>query len=129
MAFRLLHVYRRAGDICIRGVARIFKGGVEFLLKRAKQGASEVSVAYVRLCVFLEPDSLVGSGVKSRWKKSISLDLKAPDCEEIDILNTFFTLNFSNTMTTFMATFMATFMTTFMATFTALLTLLWRLTF
>ena len=31
----------------------------------AKQGASEVSVAYVRLCVFLEPDSLVGSGVNN----------------------------------------------------------------
>ena len=37
-------------------------GGVDFLLKRAKQGASEVSVAYVRLYVFLEPDPLVGSG-------------------------------------------------------------------
>ena len=47
------------------------------------------------------------------------MDLKAPDCEKIDILNAFFSLNFSNTMTTFMATFMAT--------FTA--TLLWRLTF
>ena len=44
------------------------RGGVEFVLKRAKQGASEVSVAYVRLCVFLELDSLVGSGVKSREK-------------------------------------------------------------
>ena len=29
------------------------RGGVEFVLKRAKQGASEVSVAYVRLRVFL----------------------------------------------------------------------------
>ena len=36
----------------------------------------------------------MGSGVKSRWKKSISLDLKAPDCEEIDILNTFFLSEF-----------------------------------
>ena len=58
-------------------------------------------------------------------KNPISLDLKAPDCEKIDILNTFFSLNFSNAMTTFMATFMAN----FMATFTALSTLLWRLTF
>ena len=34
--------------ILCRGVARIFKGGgVNFLLKRAKQGASEASVAYV----------------------------------------------------------------------------------
>ena len=62
-------------------------------------------------------------------KTSISLHLKAPDCEKIDILNTFFCLNFSNTMTTFMATFMATFMTTFIGTFTALSTLLWRRTF
>ena len=45
-----------------RGVARIFKGGgVDFLLTRAKQGAR---VAYVRLCVFLELESLVVSGVK-----------------------------------------------------------------
>ena len=78
---------------------------------------------------------LFGTGLPGRLrgevpeKNPISLDLKTPDCEKIDILNTFFTLNFSDTMTTFMATFMATFMTTFMATFTALLTLLWRLTF
>ena len=37
------------------------RGRVDFLLKRAKQGASEASVAYVRLCVFLELESLVGS--------------------------------------------------------------------
>ena len=49
-----------------RGVARIFKEGVGFLLKRAKQGASEASVAYARLCVFLELESLVGSVVKPR---------------------------------------------------------------
>ena len=68
-----------------RGVARIFKGGggVDFLLKRAKQGASEASIAYARLCVFLELESLVGS---------ISLHLKATDCERIDILNAFFSL-------------------------------------
>ena len=35
-------------------------------MKKAKQGASEACVAYVRLCVFLEVESLVGSGVKPR---------------------------------------------------------------
>ena len=48
----------------IRGVARIFKGGEgRFFIEKAKQGAREASVAYVRLCVFLELESLVGSGV------------------------------------------------------------------
>ena len=49
-----------------RRVARIFKGGSRFFIKRAEQAASEASVAYVRLCVFLEVESLVGSGVKPR---------------------------------------------------------------
>ena len=63
--------------------------GVDFLLKRAKQGASEVGVAYVRLCVFLELDPPGGFRGKVEGKNPISLDLKAPDCEKIDILNTF----------------------------------------
>ena len=58
-------------------------------MKRAKQGAREASVAYVRLCVFLELESLVGSG-----RHSISLHLKVPDCEKIDILNAFFLSEF-----------------------------------
>ena len=75
-----------------RGVARIFKGGFDFLLNRAKQGASEASVAYERLCVFLELESLVGSEVKP-WKTfHFQLHLKAPDCEKIDILSAFFSL-------------------------------------
>ena len=52
----------------------------------------------------------------SPGEHSISLHLKATDCEKIDILNAFFPLNFSNIMTTFMVTFMATFMVTFMVT-------------
>ena len=58
-------------------------------MKRAKQRASKASVAYVRLCVFLELESLVGSG-----RHSISLHLKVPDCEKIDILNAFFLSEF-----------------------------------
>ena len=63
---------------------------------------------------------LFGTGVPGRFRSESpedvpSLHLKAPDCEKIDILNFFFSLNFSNTMTTFMATFMVTFMATFMA--------------
>ena len=69
--------------------------------------------------------SVVPKGVaRSPWwvpgwspgRHSISLHLKAADCEKIDILNVFLLSEFSNTMTTFMATFTATFMATFTAT-------------
>ena len=42
------------------------RGGGRFFIEKAKRGASEASVAYVCLCVLLELESLVGSGVKPR---------------------------------------------------------------
>ena len=97
-----------------RGVARIFKGGgCRFFIEKGKAGSERCLRRFMRL---------FGTGVPGGFRGEapedipFSLHLKAPDCEKIDILKAFFfSLNFSNTMTTFMATFTAT--------------LLWRLTF
>ena len=72
-----------------------FQRGGRFFIEKGKAG-SERSERCLRRWV---PGWSPG-------RHSISLDLKAPDCEKIDILNAFFfSLNFSNTMTTFMVTF------------------------
>ena len=90
-------------------IARIFKGGgVDFLLKRAKQGASEASVAYVGGFRGEAPEDIPFPWI---WKPQIARKLRS--------WMLFFSLNFSNTLTSFMATFMAAFAAT----------LLWRLTF
>ena len=67
----------------IRGVARIFKGGGQFFIEKGKAG-SERSERCLRRWV---PGWSPG-------RHSISLDLKAPDCEKIDILNPFFLSEF-----------------------------------
>ena len=68
-----------------RGVARIFKGGgVDFLLKRARERAL---LTYVYASFWnWSPWWVLGC---SPERHSISLHLKAPNCEKIDILNAF----------------------------------------
>ena len=65
-----------------RGVARIFKGGGEgrFFIEKGKAGSERCLRRWV-------PGWSPG-------RHSISLDLKAPDCEKIDILNAFFLSEF-----------------------------------
>ena len=71
------------------------RGGGRFFIEKAKRGASEASVAYVCLCVLLELESLVGSGVKPRKTfHFLAFESPVPDCEKIDILNAFFLSEF-----------------------------------
>ena len=71
----------------IRGVARIFKMGVDFLLKRAKQGASEASVAYIGGFQVEAPENIPFPWI---WKPQIARNWH-PEC--IFFLSEFFQYN------------------------------------